>query len=82
MYHINDMIPGTCVITHCHRSSVCLIFKQEPKETGQSMRQAFVPATGLAGEGTASKKRRRAVAAGDGQAVSSIYEGIVQPGIR
>lgn len=44
------------------------------------MRQAFVPATGEAGGDNASKKRRRVGAAGEGQAVASIYESIVQPG--
>ena len=49
------------------------------------MWQAFVPATGRDdhgqdGPGTAGKKRRRAVAAGEGEAVSALYASVVQPG--
>lgn len=46
------------------------------------MRQAFVPASGRDEGGVTSKKRRRAVAAGDGEAISALYESIVQPGQR
>lgn len=51
------------------------------------MWQAFVPATGRDnhgrdGGGVAGKKRRRAVAAGDGETVSAVYASIVQPGTR
>ena len=49
------------------------------------MWQAFVPATGRDDHGhdgpaMVGKKRRRAVAPGDGAAVSAVYESIVRPG--
>lgn len=49
------------------------------------MWQTFVPATGRDyhghdGPAMAGKKRRRAVAPGDGAAVSAVYESIVRPG--
>lgn len=44
------------------------------------MLQAFVPASSEAGRDGGSKKRRRPVAAGEGEEVSSLYESIVRPG--
>ncbi|CAM9783102.1 unnamed protein product, partial [Scytosiphon promiscuus] len=44
------------------------------------MRQAFVPATSGVDKDACAKKRRRPVAPGEGEAVSSIYESIVRPG--